>query len=86
MVFGGSRTGDKFSIKHGDLIIETPVNREVKVLEGPMQGGCSTDLDAMNIFVKNSYLLAKLRSVLKKRHLLTSSKHKRNNSRCPQGT
>ena len=68
MVFGGSRTGDKFSVKHGDLIIETPVNREVKVLGGPMQGGCSTDLDAMNIFVKNSYLLAKLRSVLKKRH------------------
>ena len=42
-----------------------------------MQGGYSTDLDAMNIFVKNSHLLAKLRSVLKERiHLLTSSKHK----------
>ena len=32
----------------------------------------------MNIFVKNSHLLAKLRSVLKERiHLLTSSKHKK---------
>ena len=31
----------------------------------------------MNIFVKNSHLLAKLRSVLKQSiHLLTSSKHK----------
>ena len=68
MVFGGILTGDKFSIKHGDLIIETTVNREVKVLGGSMQGGYSTDLDAMNMFVKNSYLLAKLRSVLKKRH------------------
>ena len=29
--FGGSLTGDKFSTKHGDLIIETTVNREVKV-------------------------------------------------------
>ena len=29
--FGGSMTGDKFSIKHGDLIIETTTNRKVKV-------------------------------------------------------
>ena len=42
-----------------------------------MQGRYSTDLDAMNIFVRNSHLLAKLQSVLKERiHLLTSSKHK----------
>ena len=42
-----------------------------------MQGGSSTDLDAMNIFVKNSHLLVKLRNALKERiHLLTSSKHK----------
>ena len=75
--FGGSLTGDKFSTKHGYLIIETTVNEKVKVRGGPMQGGYSTDLDAMNIFVKNSHLLAKLRSVLKERiHLLTSSKHK----------
>ena len=75
--FGGSLTGDKFSTKHGYLIIETTVNGKVKVRGGPMQGGYSTDLDAMNIFVKNSHLLAKLRSVLKERiHLLTSSKHK----------
>ena len=42
-----------------------------------MQGRYSTDLDAMIIFVKNSELLVKIRSVLKERiHLLTSSKHK----------
>ena len=58
--FGGSLTGGKFSTKHGDLIIETTVNRGVKVRGVPMQGGYSTDLDAMNIFVKNSHLLAKL--------------------------
>ena len=75
--FGGSLTGDKFSTKHGYLIIETTVNGEVKVRGGSMQGRYSTDLDAMNIFVRNSHLLAKLQSVLKERiHLLTSSKHK----------
>ena len=37
-----------------------------------MQGGYSTDLDAMNIFVKNTHFIAKLRSVLKERiHLFT---------------
>ena len=65
------------SKKYGDLIVETTVNREVKVRGGPMQGRYSTVLYAMNIFAKNSHLLAKLRSVLKERiHLLTSSKHK----------
>ena len=69
--------GDKFSTKHGGIIIETTVNREVKVPGGPMQGGYSTYLDAINIFVKNSSLLAKQQSVLKERiHLLTSSKHR----------
>ena len=83
--FGGSLTGDKFSTKHGNLIIEMTVNREVKFRGGPMKGGYSIDLDAMNIFVKNSHLLAKLQSALKERiHLLTSSKHKGNNFRCPQ--
>ena len=37
--FGGSLTGDKTSAIHEDLIIETTVNREVKVRGGPMQGG-----------------------------------------------
>ena len=37
--FGGSLSGQKFSSKHGDLIIVTTINREVKVRGGPMQGG-----------------------------------------------
>ena len=58
-------------------LIETTVNREVEVRGEPMQGGSSTDLDGMNIFVKNNHLLTKLQNVLKERiHLLTSSKHK----------
>ena len=73
--FVGSLTGGKFSIRYGDLMIETTVNREFKVRGGLMQGGYSTDLEAMNIFVKNSHLLAKLRSVLKEHiRLFTSSK------------
>ena len=42
-----------------------------------MQDEYSADLDAINIFLKNSDLLAKRPSFLKERiHLLTSSKHK----------
>ena len=42
-----------------------------------MQDGFSADLDAINILLKNSRLLAKLPSCLKEcMHLLTSSKHK----------
>ena len=75
--FGGSVTGEPFSTKHGDLIIETTVNRDVKVRGGPMQGGYSTNLNATNTFIKTTHLMAKLRSALKKKlHLLTSSKHK----------
>ena len=53
---GGSITGDKFSAKHGDLIIEMTVNREVKVRGRPMQSGYSTDLDARNICEKQSLI------------------------------
>ena len=77
--FGGNLTRNKFSTKHGDLLIQTTVNRKVKIRVGSMQDGYSTGLDVMNIFVKNSHLLAKIQSVLKERiHLLTSS-----NSRVP---
>ena len=34
--FGGSLTGDKFPTKHGDLIIEATVNREVYIRGGPV--------------------------------------------------
>ena len=42
-----------------------------------MQGGYSTNLSAMNKFVKNTHLLAKLRAAMKKKlRVLTSSNHK----------
>ena len=41
-----------------------------------MQNESSTDLDTLNIFVKNSHLLAKLQSVIKELIHLTSSKYK----------
>ena len=74
--FGGSISGEPFSTKHDDLIIETTVNRDAKVRGGPMQGGYSTDLNATNTFIKTTHLMAKLRSALKKKlNLLTSAKH-----------
>ena len=62
--FGGSTTGDPFSTKHGDLIIETTINRDVKVRGRPMQGGYSTSLPASDAFIKNTHLIAKLCSPL----------------------
>ena len=41
-----------------------------------MQNESSTDLDTLNMFVKNSHLLAKLQSVIKELIHLASSKHK----------
>ena len=66
--FGGSLTGDKFSTKHGYLIIETTVNEKVKVRGGPMQGGYSTDLDAMNIFVIKHPLISKTTKCFERTH------------------
>ena len=42
---GSNLTVDKFSTKHGDLIIEATANREFKVRGGAMQGAYSADLD-----------------------------------------
>lgn len=75
--FGGSLSGKPFSTIHGDLITETTINREVKVRGGPMQGGYSTNEQAMDTFIKTSHIMAKLRSLLKERlDVLTASTHK----------
>ena len=72
--FGVSLSGQPFSTEHEDLIIETTINRKVKVRGRPMQGGCKTNLSAMNKFVKNTHLLAKLRAAMKKKlRVLTST-------------
>ena len=65
-IFGGSLTGDTF-LQSMDILSYywNHSKQGIKVREGMMQGGCSTDLDPTNIFVKNSHLLTKLRSVLK---------------------
>ena len=75
--FGGRLIDQSFSTEHRDLIIETTINREVKVCDGLMQCGYSTNLSAVNKFVKNTHLLAKLRAAMKKKlRVLTLSKYK----------
>ena len=75
--FGGSLSGQPFSAEHGDLIIETTINRETKVHYELTQGGHSRNLSAMKEFVKKTHLLIKLRAAVKnKLRVLTSSKHK----------
>ena len=61
---GASRSGNEFSAIHGELMIETTINREVKVRGGPMQGGYSTNIESMNKFVRTSHLMAKVGSAL----------------------
>ena len=76
--FGGSLSGQPFSAKYGDFIIETTINRETKVHCGTMHCGYSTSLSAKNKFVKNNHLLVKLRAPKKKKlRVLTLSKHLR---------
>ena len=75
--FGGSLSGEPFSTIHGDLIIETTINREVKVKGGPMPGGYSTSKSTTDAFIKTSHIMAKIRAAIKKRlHILASSVHK----------
>ena len=59
--------------KHVDLFLETTGNIEVKVRRELMQGGYSTDLDTINMFVKSSKFLIKLQRI----NLLASLKHKK---------
>ena len=75
--FGGSLSVQPFSTEHGDLIIETTINTEMKLLGGPMQGGYNTILPAFNKFQKSNHLLAKLGAATKKKlRVRTSSHHK----------
>ena len=70
--FGGSLSGKPFSI-HGDLITDVTIKREVKVLGGPMMGGYSTSDKKNDVFIKTSFVMAKVRSKLKKQVDLLSS-------------
>ena len=41
-------SGEPFSTIHGDSIMETTINREVKVRGGSMRGGYSTSEETTN--------------------------------------
>ena len=73
---GRSKTGQKFSAIHGDLITEL-FNKETKGTAGPFRAGFSTDIDAVNNWVNTIHIHAVLRVSLQKfLHVSTSSKHK----------
>ena len=79
--YGGSITGELFSTVHDDLITETTINREVKTRGGPMQGGFSTDITAVDTSVKTSHIIANLRVKLKERLKVHKVSSKRNKQR-----
>eukprot|EP00795_Rhopilema_esculentum_P006387 gene6387-11826_t len=75
--YGGSVSCESFSTMHGELITEMTINREVTARGGPMQGGFSTDITAVDTFMKTSHFIANLRMKLKERlRVFTTSSHK----------
>eukprot|EP00795_Rhopilema_esculentum_P004685 gene4685-20973_t len=75
--YGGSVSVESFSTMNGDLITEMTINREVTARGGPMQGGFSTDITAVDTFMKTSHFIANLRMKLKERlRVFTTSSHK----------
>ena len=75
-VHGSASTGLRFSAIHGDLVTEH-FNRETKGTAGPFRSGYSTDLRALNRWIKTSHIHSKLRVAVKKEfRLYTSSTHK----------
>ena len=71
-----SSDGAKFATKHGDLEVEH-FNRETKGTAGPFLSGYSTNIHAVNRWIKTAHTHATLRKAMKKNfNILTSSKHK----------
>ena len=52
---GGSLSGDKFSSIHGGLITEV-FNSETKRQAGPHRSGFSTNVDAVNTWLKTTHI------------------------------
>ena len=75
---GGSITGEKFSVIHGDLFTEL-FNKETKGTAGPFRSGFSTDIEAVNSWVNTVHIHTLLRKELQKNlHMKTvSTKRKR---------
>ena len=68
--------GTPFSSKHGDLETEH-FNRETKGTAGPFRSGYSTDMHAVNRWIKTSHCHAKIRKAVKTQfRIYTSSVHK----------
>ena len=73
---GGSISGDAFSTIHGDLITEL-FNKETKGTGGPFRSGFSTNIEAVNKWVRTIHIHATLRKALRTAlHIKSSSKHK----------
>ena len=71
---GGSLSGDKFSSIHGDLITEV-FNGETKPQAGPHRSGFSTNVDAVNTWIKTTHIHAKLRKKFNDTIRLTADSH-----------
>lgn len=73
---GGSLSGSPFSSIHGDLITEV-FNGETKRQAGPHRSGFSTNVEAVNTWIKTAHIHAKVRQTFcQKIKLSTSSVHK----------
>ena len=73
---GGSIGGEPFLSIHGDLITEL-FNKITKGAGGPFRAGFSTNIEAVNTWVRNIHIHSKLKQSFKKEIMLkTSSKHK----------
>ena len=73
---GGSISGDPFSTIPGDLITEL-FNKETKGTGGPFRAGFSTNIEAVNKWVRTIHIHAKLRKMVRTTlHIKSSSKHK----------
>ena len=75
-VYGASSSGDSFSVIHGDLVIEH-FNKETKGTAGRFCSDYSTDIHAINKWIKTSHIHSKnMNNVEKKLNVFTSQVHK----------
>ena len=74
--FGTSLPGGTFSSVHGDLITEY-FNKETKGTAGPFRAGFSTDINAVNNWVRTIHIHCKLQEQFREvLNVKTSSTHK----------
>ena len=71
---GGTLSGDKFSSIHGDLTTEV-FNGETERQAGPNGSGFSTNVDAVNTWIKTTHIHAKVRKKFNDTVRLTTDSH-----------